>query len=143
MKRSPLMLLVPALVALALAPGCKQDVANEPSAIAQAFADAMAESDTKAASQLWNYVIYAREQNENWDDIPSGQRNQIIGVLQKDKAEEVAAWAGYFTEGMIAGPAAMQGTTATVTVTNGPQGDITLDLAEADGKWGVTGCAPT
>ncbi|HJN18576.1 MAG TPA: hypothetical protein QGH10_23950 [Armatimonadota bacterium] len=142
MKRSLLMLLVPALLGLLLAPGCKKEVANEPSAVAQAFADAMGDGDTKAASKLWNYVIYAREQNGDWDDIPSGQRSGIIGKMQDTKATEIAAWASYFSEGMIAGPPTTRGSEATVAVTNGPQGEITLDLAEADGEWGVTRCTP-
>jgi hypothetical protein len=131
------------LLAVCLAPalwaGCKsKSGGGAPESVAQAFADAMASGNLAKAADQWNYITEARAQNENWDDIPSGQRSQIIGKLKESKQADLEALKGGFASGMKAGPAQVAGTSATVQVTGGPQGDVTLQLEQADGVWGVT-----
>ncbi len=140
---SAALLLVVALGVTVAGTGCRSEPATDsPESVAQAFADAMAEGDTADAAALWNYVTDARKSNPDWDDIPSGQRGQIVGKLKESKKGELESQTGYFAGEMKAGAPNVSGTSATVEVRGGAQGAVIVRLAEADGKWGVVGFAP-
>jgi hypothetical protein len=127
------------LLAALLGAGCGgKSPGGTPESVAQAFADAMARGDTAKAADLCDYVTEARQQNENWDEIPSGQRGQIIGKLKESKRAELESLRGSFTSGMKAGSPQVTGASATVTLQGG-QGTVTLQLQQSDGVWGVTG----
>jgi hypothetical protein len=137
--RTPWLLLV-AVIGWALLGGCKSKApGNTAEAVTQAFVDAMAKGDTQGAAELWDYVAEARKGNQDWDDIPSGQRGQIIGKLKASKAEELAQQASAFGPGMKAGLASASGEAVTVTAEGGPQGAVAIYLTRTDGKWGVGG----
>ncbi|MBM3474588.1 MAG: hypothetical protein FJX75_15095 [Armatimonadetes bacterium] len=125
-----------------IGPGCKSKTpTNTPEAVAQAFADAMAKGDTQAAAGLWNYVAEARKSNSDWDDIPSGQRQQIISKLKSSKVDELGTQTSLFASGMKAGTATTSGATATVQMSGGAPGGVTITLTQTDGKWGVSAFA--
>jgi hypothetical protein len=138
--RSAVALLAVVPVVLLAPSGCRgRQPARTPEAVAQAFVDAMAKGDTSQAAGLWDYVSEARKQNQDWDEIPSGQRSQIIAKQREAKAGELGAVKAYFGAGMKAEQAQVIGTTATVGVPGGPQGALSLELEQTDGRWGVTG----
>jgi hypothetical protein len=141
--RGLVFVLAAALAAGALTmPGCKSKApTNTPEAVAQSFADAMAKGDTGGAAALWDYVAEARKGNSDWDDIPSGQRRQIITKLESSKADELASQASAFAAGMKAGTATTSGETATVQVSGGSGAGVTVTLTQTDGKWAVSGLA--
>ena len=122
----------------AVAAGCKsRSGGGTADSAAQAFVRAMASGDLAGAADQWNYVNDARRQNEDWDTIPSGQRGQIIAKLKESKQRELEAMKAYFGSVMKAEPAQTTSTTATIQVSGGPQGAVTLQLEQADGTWGV------
>jgi len=122
----------------AIAAGCKsKSGGGTPDSVAQAFVRAIGSGDMAGAADRWNYVNDARKQNEDWDNIPSGQRGQIIAKLKESKQGELGAMRAYFGSRMRAEAAQITGATATVQVTGGPQGPVTLQLEQADGTWGV------
>ena len=126
-----------------ITPGCKSKApANTPEAVAQAFADAMASGNKQAAAAVWDHVAEARKGNSDWDEIPSGQRQQIITKLKSSKADELALQASAFASGMKAGTATTSGDTATVQVSGESGGGVSISLTQTDGKWGVSGFAP-
>ncbi len=58
-----------------LVAGCGgKSIENTPEAVAKAFTEAMADGDMAAAADLCDYITRARKANEDWDDIPPGQR---------------------------------------------------------------------
>jgi hypothetical protein len=122
--------------------GCKpKPPANTPEAVAQAFADAMAKGDSKAAAALWDFVAQARKDSSDWDEIVPGQRQQILTSMRAQKVDELKGRTGVFAAGMKAGAANASGTTATVEVADGQGASVTVFLAQSDGKWGVSGFA--
>jgi len=130
---------VAAALAVGAAGGCKgKEPANTAEAVAQAFADAMAKGDSQGAAALCDYVAEARRSNQDWDDIPSGQRGQIIGKLKASRAQELSGQASLFGAGMKAGIATASGDAATVVVEGGPQGTVSVYLVRTDGRWGVS-----
>jgi len=133
-------ILTAALAFTLLVAGCGgKTVENTPEGIAKGFADAMADGDMDAAAELCDYITQARKDNENWDDIPSGQRSQIIRKLQELKRPELQALASLFGSGMEVGQTNASGSTAGVTLTGGPSGSVVMVLVESDGQWGVVG----
>jgi len=144
MRSLPAALLLAVALAVTIAvTGCRgEPTTDSPDSVAQAFAEAMAAGDTADAAALWNYVTDARKSNPDWDEIPSGQRGQIVGKLKDSKEGELESQTGYFAGEMKAGAVNVSGTSATVEVQGGAQGAVIVRLAEADGKWGVTGFAP-
>jgi hypothetical protein len=128
---------------LALLLGCKAKTQRtDPAAVARAFVEAMVAGHTSEAAGLWDYVTEARQSNSDWDDIPPGQRKQIIGKLQAEKAENLKAQTGLFAAGSKAGAPSVSGQTASVPVEGGSQGALVLTLSQSDGQWGVTGFGP-
>lgn len=133
-------ILTAALALTLLLAGCgDKSVENTPEAIAKAFADAIADGDVDSAAKLCDYIAEARKSNEDWDDIPSGQRSQIIRKLQELKQGELQGLASLFGSGMEVGQTNASGSTAGVTLTGGPAGSVVMMLVESDGQWGVVG----
>lgn len=112
---------------------------DTPEAVAQAFADAMAKGDMKAAADMWDYAAEARKNNPDWDEFPPGQRQQIIQRMKPQKAEELSAYREFFGPGMKAAPPTSSTSGADVRLEGGPQGAVTIQLIETDGRWGVVG----
>lgn len=140
MRRSrtvPLVTII--MVALSVAvtgAGCgkRPEVAGDnPRATAQAFAAALDAEDYPRAAEAFDYVTSARQQNENWDDIPGGQRELIIKKLKEDKAAELAALKQRLGVNVQCGPVA-NGSVVSLT---GDAGSVTIELAEVDGKWRI------
>ena len=118
--------------------GCAKhnDVAaDSAAAAAEAFADALNADDLKRAAATFDYVTSAREQNEDWDDIPSGQRDLIVKKLTEQKAGELAGYRQRLGEDIKCGPVG-QGNVVALT---GDAGSITVELREREGKWYVGG----
>lgn len=138
--------ILPALcfvVVTSVLPGCGGKPAGDtPEAVAQAFADAMAEGDTGQAAELWSYVSEARRGNPDWDEFASGARSQIISKMKDAKTGELQSQTGQFVSGMKAGTATVSGTSATVQLEGGARGSVVVRLAQADGQWGVVGFGP-
>lgn len=107
-----------------------------PKATVEAFVDAMKSGDYEAIAAGWEFEIEARRANSDWDDIPSGQRKQIIRILQENKAKEVAALAGLMSGEVTVGEATVQGQRALVALTAG-QVTTRMMLAEVDGVWKI------
>jgi hypothetical protein len=133
MSRTPAILLLTMVLALAaIFSGCgkKSTVGATADATAQAFAAALEAGQYDAAASAFDYIAEARKQNENWDDIPSGERSQIIKKVAKMKAEELPALKQRLGSGIKAG-AAQSGTVSV----GGANGSVTLQMMERDGKW--------
>ena len=90
MLRLAALVLLPVLV-FGCGKAAKEIVADTPDGTGKAFVDAMKKGDVKTAATAYAYVSEAKEKNENWNDIPSGQRTQIIHKLQQAKAEALPA----------------------------------------------------
>ncbi|MFP3905045.1 MAG: hypothetical protein ACLFWB_12445 [Armatimonadota bacterium] len=108
-----------------------------PEGVAQAFVSAMKSRDTEAAAKHWNYITTARQQNENWDEIPEGQRNLIIGKLQEARAKELEYWTQYFGPETTIVEVTEMGDKAEATLRGGRAG--VLKLVKIDERWYVDG----
>ncbi|MFO7948107.1 MAG: hypothetical protein R6V19_14980 [Armatimonadota bacterium] len=108
-----------------------------PEGVAQAFVNAMKSRDTRAAAKHWNYITTAREQNENWDEIPEGQRNLIISKLQESRAKELEYWTEYFDPETTIVEVTDMGDKAEATLRGGRAG--VLKLINIDDRWYVDG----
>jgi len=132
--------------ALALLPllivGCskpaKEIVSDTPEGTVKAFVEAMKKGDVKSAASAYAYVSEAKEKNENWADIPSGQRSQIIRKLQEAKGEKLQGDKSKYKGDVQVGAAQTQGGQAWVTVTAGGQ-QVPLQLVQEDGLWRISG----
>ena len=139
MRRRPAVVLVTLILGLAGAiagAGCGKppEVAgDDPRATAEAFAAALDAEDYQRAADAVDYVTSARQQNENWDDIPGGQRDLIIKKLKEDKAGELAGHRQRLGGNVQCGPVA-NGNVVSLT---GDAGSLTIELAEMDGKWRI------
>jgi len=131
---------VPVLAALtALLPvGCGEKAGGSPEAVARQFVEALAARDTATAAQLFAYQALARQQNEDWDSIPHGQRKLIVAKLAEEKAKELAQWAALFSSTQYTvGAAWITGASATVDLTPPSGPGLALHLAQEDGLWRV------
>jgi hypothetical protein len=134
------------LAASALLPllviGCgkpaQEIAADTPDGTVKAFVAAMRKGDVKSAASAYAYVSEAREKNENWADIPSGQRSQIVHKLQEAKAEQLAGDKAKYKGEVQVGAAQTQGGKTWATVTAGGQ-QTTLQLVQEDGMWRISG----
>ena len=137
--RPPLSLLatfILCLAAAALFPGCgkKAEVAGATaSETVEAFAAALDTEDFERAATAFDYVGSARKQNEDWDDIPAGQRKLIIGKLTEQKAGELAPYRQQLGANIECGSVA-QGNVASLT---GDAGSLSVELRKREGKWYV------
>ena len=115
--------------------GCgKKTVAGATAAeTAQAFAAALEAGEYVLAATGFDYITDARKQNENWDDIPPGERGQIITKLTAMKAEELPAYKQKLGKSIKCGSA--QGGTISLT---GDAGSFSLELKQMDGKYYIS-----
>ena len=127
------------LAALAM-PACRKPspgVSGGPDAVAAAFDKAMRDNDMEAAAGLFAYDTIARGQNEDWDDIPEGQRGLITGKVKEDKARELGGMQPAYVGGAYApGPAQVSGSRATVRI-QGQSGTLMMTLVQEDGAWRI------
>jgi hypothetical protein len=82
------------VLALTASQGCgrkapEQTSAATPQETALAFAKAMQQGKPEVAAGYWAYDVEAKSQNEDWNSIPTGQRNQILGKVREDKVTEL------------------------------------------------------
>jgi len=114
--------------------GAKKPVAGATAEeTAKAFADALNAKDLKRAADAFDYVTFARANNENWDDIPSGQRGQIINKLKEQKLPELETLAKKLGGNIKCGPA-QDG----VVALTGDAGTVNVGLKATDGLWLIT-----
>lgn len=102
-------------------------------ATAEGFAGALAAGKYELAATAFDYVTEARQQNENWDDIPKGQRDLIIGKLQEERAGALSAYAS-----KLGGNAKVDSEQGQTVVLKGDAGTLSLQMLEAEGKWYIT-----
>lgn len=141
MRRRPARALCALIIIIALpgavaAPGCGKPpeiAGDDPRVTAEAFAAALDAEDFQRAADAFDYVTFARQQNENWDDIPGGQRELIIRKLKEDKAGELKTLRARVGGNVQCGPVA-NGNVVSLT---GDAGSVTIELAEMDGKWRI------
>ena len=134
-RETPLVILL-ALVLCAAIAGCgkKESAAGATAdATAKAFAEAMEAGQYEQAATAFDYLTEARKQNENWDDIPAGERAQITKKVAAQKADELKAVKQRLGSGIKAGTA--QGDTVSV---GGSGGSVTLQIVQREGKWYVS-----
>ena len=117
-----------------LAPGCgKSKIIAGTTALetAQELCTALAAGDFAKAATAFDYDALARAQNDNWEEIPSGQRHLIIESVKRDKADELASWTAKFG----GPPAASEGAQTGYVMLTGASKVCTMQLAEVKGKW--------
>lgn len=130
------------LAALALL-GCGggKGAATTPEGTAAALVAAMQAGDALAVASLYDFTDSARRENENWDDIPAGQRDLILKEEAKRKAASleagVAQAAAQWKDAQV-GAAQVSGDTATVTINLGTA-PCTISLVQREGKWYLAG----
>ena len=107
-------------------------VADSAEATAKGFADAISAADLDRAATAFDYVSYARANNESWDDIPPGQQQQIIKKITEDKAGELKAYQTRLGTNVKAGPS-QDGTVALT----GDAGTVNILLKAREGKYYV------
>jgi hypothetical protein len=100
---------------------------------AKNFAAAIEAGKFGDAATAFDYITDARKQNENWDDIPAGERGQIITKLTAMKADELPPWKQKLGKGIKA--TAGQGGTFTLA---GDAGSFSMQLKDMDGKWYIS-----
>ena len=100
-------------------------------ATAEAFAAALNAGDLEGAATGFDYVTSARQQNEDWDDIPAGQRNLIIGKLMAQRAGELGQYKEYLGEDIKCGSAGQ----SNIVPLSGSAGSASIQLGQVDGKW--------
>jgi len=112
-------------LALCLA-GCGggRGVADTPEGTVQAFLEAVQAGDAEAVAALFDYEAYARQENEDWDDIPKGQRDLIVKKLIEERAQALE-------------PGLSPDDQAFVSLKNVP--GFTLPLVRREGKWYISG----
>jgi len=62
---------------------------NSPMAAASGFAEALRTGNLDEAAGYWAYDTEAKAQNEDWDSIPSGQRQQIKSKVRQDRIKSL------------------------------------------------------
>lgn len=133
----PFVLSVSLVIALCLAcAGCgaKKPVAGASAEeTARAFADALNAKDFARAAEAYDYVSFARAENSDWDEIPAGQRQQIITRMKGQKADELRALQKKLGANIKCGPA-QDG----VVALTGDAGTVNLALKPTDGVWLIT-----
>ncbi|MCC7493365.1 MAG: hypothetical protein IT204_13505 [Fimbriimonadaceae bacterium] len=123
--------------------GCQEagpTAGSDPAATFAAFDSAMKSGDYAGAAALVNYERAAAKENEDWDNIPQGQRTQILTKMQEDTANGLRRL-NYPSTGLAAAAAQGTGDQATVTATGGGQ-TLTLQMAKIGATWQITGGVP-
>ncbi|MBP8951598.1 MAG: hypothetical protein KBI47_04360 [Armatimonadetes bacterium] len=130
--------LMPTLAALALCAsipllagcGTKGLAGTTAKATAEGFAAALAKQDFALAATAFDYTTSARQQNENWDDIPKGQRDLIIGKLQEERAAALSVYAS-----RLGGNARVGSEQGDTVVLQGDAGSLSLKMMQSGGKY--------
>lgn len=132
----PALLLCAAAAAWLAAGGCgrKPIVGATARQTAQAFADALNSGALEQAAMAFDYTDRARQQNENWDEIPPGQRDLIVKKLAQEMVQQLATIKERLGANIKCGPVVDD---RTVSLT-GDAGTVSLELREREGKWYVT-----
>ncbi|MFQ6132941.1 MAG: hypothetical protein ACE5R4_12950 [Armatimonadota bacterium] len=86
-----------AALAVALAAGCGGGASSGAKDAARQFLEAITKRDTSAAADLFAYDTLARQQNEDWDSLPQGQRALITDQVRQAKVGELMQWAALFS----------------------------------------------
>ncbi len=132
-----------ALVATMSLLGCGggKGPATTPEGTVQALVKAAQVGDALGLALLYDYTDDAKRQNENWDEIPKGQRDLIL----KEEAKRTASSLEPGMERLRAqyrdakvGTAEVRGETATVPVETA-SGSRTFVLVQREGKWYLVG----
>ena len=113
--------------------GKKEAVGATADATAQAFAAALEAGEYDRAAAAFDYADDARKQFEDWDSLPSSQRELITRKTAEQKAEELKTLKQRLGSGVKAGQA--QGGITSVT---GGSGSVSIQLAARKGKWYIT-----
>lgn len=115
--------------------------ATTPEGTVQALVKAAQAGDALGLAMLYDYTDDAKRQNENWDEIPKGQRDLIL----KEEAKRTASSLEPGLERLKTqyrdakvGTAQMKGETATVAVETAG-GSRTFVLVQREGKWYLVG----
>lgn len=128
-------------LALCLA-GCGggRGVADTPEGTVQAFLEAVQAGDAEAVAALFDYEAYARQENEDWDDIPKGQRDLIVKKLIEERAQALEPGLSQFQQTLAeaeVGEVEATDDQAFVSLKNVP--GFTLPLVRREGKWYISG----
>lgn len=102
-------------------------------ATAESFAAALSAGKLVDAARAIDYVESARAQNENWDDIPGGQRDLIVKKLAEQKAAELAG----YQQVLGAKPTVAVNGDGTATI-SGAAGALNLAFVEREGKFFIS-----
>lgn len=137
MRYHRILICVVAIAAFAAIIGCGP---RGPEAVARGFVGAMKAGDMEQAATFWDYITAARKKNENWDDIPKGQRKLIIKELQDDRATELEYWRRYFDPETTVVEVNVTGDTAQAILRGGDAGVV--EMIKINEKWYVTGLRP-
>jgi len=118
--------------------GCRK--ATKPAATAeeaaQTFVATVQAGDLERAAAMMDYEANARSQNENWDDIPPGQRGRIVAKLREDQAVVLRQLKSKFGADLkIAG--SMPGPSGTRVTLTGTGGSLSLDVVQTQQGWRV------
>jgi len=108
---------------------------GSPKGVAKAFVAAMRDGDSARAAGYWDYITYARQENPDWDNIATGQRNLIIKELQKKRAQELEYWQRYFPIGCKVSEIMVEGDSAIATIADGRANEV--HLIKVDNGWYV------
>jgi len=138
-----LLLLLTTLLLSLLLTGCggKDTIAGEtPQATAEAFVEAMKAGEYDRVAAGFEFETYARANQENWDDIPVGQRNEIIGRLREDQSNRLRGLAGMFMGEASVGEVQQQADSATATITAGAN-TLVLGMKQVEGRWLISSMA--
>lgn len=116
--------------------GCGGKVTKTPEGTARAYVNFMKASQWKDAALLWDYEEQARRDNENWDDIPQGQRKEIIGKLADEKAQSLQMWSTHMTPDLKVETVETTGDNAHALLNGAISG---LDLIKVGDQWLISG----
>jgi hypothetical protein len=123
-----------ALAAVMLVSGCgdsKLAAGATPLQTAENLCATLAAGDYAKGATAFDFDALARSLNDNWDDLPSGQRHLIIESVKREKAEEIAEW----TAKLGGPPTASEGGQAGYVLLTGASKVCTLRMADVEGKW--------
>ncbi|HEY3396454.1 MAG TPA: hypothetical protein VGM19_02245 [Armatimonadota bacterium] len=128
-------LLALSLLAL-LGCGAGKGPASTPEGTAQALLAAVRAGDASALAALYDYSVYAKSQNQDWDSIPKGQQDLIVSKLIEEKAGALGPALEQMKTDLAkvkVGKAEINGETATVPLEGGAAQP--LKMMQRNGKW--------
>lgn len=131
-RLTPILAALALCTSVALLAGCgsKGLAGTSAKATAEGFARALAKQDLALAATAFDYTTSARRQNENWDDIPKGQRDLIISKLQEERAAALSVYAS-----RLGGNAKVESEQGDTVVLKGDAGTLSLQMMQTEGKY--------